>query len=56
MDLSALIAIEPLLVLVGVLAFAWWQFRELNQLKREREQREAEEARTNREEPPADRS
>ena len=54
MDISALIAIEPLLVLGGVLAFAWWQFRELNQLKREREQREGEEARADGEEPPAD--
>jgi hypothetical protein len=42
-DYAWLIAVEPLLVLGLLIGFAWWQFRELNQLKREREEKERRE-------------
>ncbi|MFC3148281.1 hypothetical protein [Piscinibacterium candidicorallinum] len=38
------IVIEGVLVFGGVLAFAWWQLRELKQLERERERKKAEAA------------
>lgn len=45
MDGNLIFAIEPIMVLVMVLAFGFWQLRELNQIKRDRETREAEEKR-----------
>ena len=38
-----LIVIEIVLVFGGALAFAWWQFRDLDRERKKREQKEREE-------------
>jgi|GEM_PF-6353213 len=46
MDGNWIFAVEPIMVLLLVSAFVWWELRQLDKLKREREAREAEERRS----------
>jgi hypothetical protein len=50
-DHAPLIVIELVLVFGGALAFAWWQFRDLDREKRKKEQREAQQRLRERGEP-----
>ncbi|WP_281683513.1 hypothetical protein [Thalassobaculum salexigens] len=51
MSSDMLALIEPLFIVVVAFGLGFWQLRELNQLKRERERREREAARENETEP-----
>ena len=51
MSSQMLSLIEPLFIVVVAFGIGFWQLRELNQLKRERERREREQARQDGSEP-----
>ena len=51
MSSQMLSLIEPLFIVVVAFGIGFWQLRELNQLKRERERKEREEAGADRSEP-----